>query len=216
MSTDGAHGELGWLGLIAVGSAACAALILLVFLVRRPTVEADTKIWLFLALGVLPIVTAATANLRGFEAMESRAFCGSCHVMEPHAADSADPTSNGLAAIHGRNRYFGEDNCYTCHKDYGMYGFVITKMGGLRHVYYYLTEYRSMPLSESKHDIRIREPFPNDTCIGCHSTEAPRWRALGDHASSLANVRDGSLSCASAGCHGFAHPITKVGKELPP
>jgi cytochrome c-type protein NapC len=134
--------------------------------------------------------------------------------MIPHASDSNDRQSTSLAAIHGRNRYFGEENCYTCHKDYGMYGYVLTKMGGMRHVYYYLTRYHDMPLEESKREIRIVKPFPNDTCMGCHTTEAPRWLALGDHKSSLPAVRSGTVSCASAGCHGYAHPITKLGKEL--
>lgn len=205
----------GWLGIIAVGSAAVAAVILLVFLWRRPALGADTKVWLLLGLGVFPIATATSANIEGFTAMESRNFCGSCHVMIPHASDSEDPKSTGLAAIHARNENFGEDNCYTCHKDYGMYGFVVTKFGGLRHVYYYLTEYWSMPLAESNHDIRIRVPFPNGNCMQCHSTMAPRWAKVPDHASSLEEVRRGALSCASAGCHGFGHPITKFGKELP-
>lgn len=204
----------GWLGTASVVCAALAAVILVAFLVRRPAISGDTKLWLLLGFGVFPIATALTANVKGFMAMESRSFCGSCHVMIPHAADSDDAQSTSLAAIHGKNRYFGEDNCYTCHKDYGMYGFALTKLGGLRHVYYYATKYHDMPLEESKHDIRIVKPFPNDTCMGCHTTNAPRWLAIGDHASSLAPVRDGTLSCASAGCHGYAHPVTKLGKEL--
>ena len=72
-----------------------------------------------------------------------------------------------------------------------------------------------MPLEESKRNIRIVEPFPNDNCIGCHTTQAPRWKAIGDHASTLREVGEGTLSCASPGCHGYAHPTTKLGKELP-
>lgn len=138
----------------------------------------------------------------------------SAHVMIPHAEDSTDLRSTSLASIHGRNRSFGSENCYTCHKDYGMYGYVLTKIGGMRHVYLYATQYHSMPLEESKHDIRIVKPFPNDNCTGCHTTQAPRWQAIGDHASTLREVRDGTLSCASPGCHGYAHPTTKLGKEL--
>jgi len=209
------HHGMGWLGVSAVVSAALAAAILVAFLVRRPTIAADTKVWLLLGLGVLPIATAASANLQDFQAMESREFCGSCHVMIPHASDSADRHSTSLASIHARNSFFGGENCYSCHKTYGMYGFVLTKLGGLRHVYYYLTEYHDMPLEKSKHDIRIREPLSNDVCMGCHTTEAPRWSSVPDHASALAAVRSGTLACASAGCHGYAHPITKLGKELP-
>lgn len=209
------HGhELGAMSWVAVVSAVIAAVILLVHLVRRPAIRGTNKLWLLLGLGFFPIVTAGTSNIAGFEATQSRTFCGSCHVMEPHAGDSTDPKSLSLAATHARNDYFGDHNCYTCHKDYGMYGYVLTKMGGMRHVYLYLTEYRSMPLEESRHAIRILKPLPNDNCMGCHSTTAPRWNALPDHASALADVRSGKISCASAGCHGYAHPGTKLGKEL--
>jgi cytochrome c-type protein NapC len=202
---------MGW---VAVTSAAIAAAILLVHLLRRRSVTGTSKLWLLMGLGVFPILTAGTANIAGFDATQSRKFCGSCHVMIPHAEDSSDPNSLSLAAAHARNEYFGENNCYTCHKDYGMYGYVLTKMGGMRHVYLYVTEYRSMPLEESKHAIRILKPLPNANCMHCHTTSAPDWLRVPDHASSLALVREGKLSCASAGCHGFAHPATKLGKEL--
>lgn len=206
--------ELDAMGWLAVGSAAIAAGILLVHLLRRPLLHGRTKLWLLMGLGIFPIMTAGTSNIAGFKATQSRTFCGSCHVMTPHARDSADPKSVSLAAIHARNTHFGGDNCYTCHEDYGMYGYVLTKMGGMRHVYLYLTEYHSMPLEESRHAIRILKPLPNANCMGCHTTTAPGWLALPDHAATLTGVRDGKLSCASPGCHGYAHPMTKLGKEL--
>lgn len=211
--------EIGFEGWFAVASGLAAAGILVMHLVRRPSLEgADgrtTRRLLLLGLGFLPLLTAGTANVSGFKATQSRNFCGSCHVMQPHASDSEDPHSRSLAAIHGRNATFGHDNCYGCHKDYGMYGYVLTKVGGMRHVALYLSEYRSMPLETSKHDIRIRKPLPNANCMACHTTTAPRWLSIGDHASSLAGVRSGVIACASPGCHGYAHPITKLGKELP-
>lgn len=209
------HGtNIGLLGWVAIGCAALAALIAVTFLARRPALDGVWKVWLLLGLGIFPILSAGAANVSGFQATQSRAFCGSCHVMQPHANDSNDRASKSLASIHGRNASFGHDNCYTCHKDYGMYGYVLTKMGGMRHVALYVTEYRSMPLEISKHDIRIRSPLPNASCMSCHTTEAPRWQTIGDHASSLDAVRQGRVSCASPGCHGFAHPVTKLGKEL--
>lgn len=209
------HGEsLGWMGTLAVVSAVIAAGILVFHLVRRPALTGQARLFLLLGLGVFPILTAGASNVAGFQATQSRVFCGSCHVMEPHAKDSNDPKGTSLSSIHARNAFFGKDNCYTCHKDYGMYGFVLTKMGGMGHVYYYLTEYHDMPLERSRHEIRIRKPIPNTNCTSCHTTTGPRWLAVGDHASSLSLVREGSVSCASPGCHGFAHPVTKLGKEL--
>ena len=58
--------------------------------------------------------------------------------------------------------------------------------------------------------IHIRRPFPNSTCIRCHSTENPDWRRVGDHKSLLDQVRAGEVSCASNGCHGPAHPFAQV------
>ncbi len=206
---------LGWMGWLSVACAAVSAIILLAHILRRPAIGASTKLWLLLGLGVFPIASAGTANVAGFQATQSRQFCGSCHVMEPHASDSGDPKSNSLAALHARNEHFGPDNCYTCHKDYGMYGYVLTKMGGMRHVYLYLTEYHGMAPEQARLAIRIMKPLPNENCTTCHTTTAPRWLTIPDHASTLGAVREGKTSCASAGCHGYAHPITKKGKEIP-
>lgn len=214
-----AGAEVGWVGWVSAATAAAAGAILVFHLVRPPDLEGNSgrnaKLWLLVGLGLLPLLTAGTANIAGFEALEKRRFCASCHVMEPHAEDSENPRSTSLAAIHARNPMFGEDNCYGCHRDYGMYGYVLTKAGGMRHVYYYLTEYHGMPLSESKHAIRINRPLPNTNCMNCHTTTAPRWLTIADHASSLEAVRSGATGCASPGCHGYAHPDTKLGKELP-
>lgn len=209
--------DVGWAEWTAAGSALIAALILVMHLVRRPPLR-RSRLWLLLGLGVFPITTAGSANVAGFQATQTREFCGSCHVMDPHTKDSnmsLETNANpALAAIHARNHKFGKENCYTCHKDYGMYGYVLTKAGGMRHVWLYLTEYHDMPLEKSKHEIRVRAPVPNENCMYCHSTTAPRWLSIGDHASSLEAVRANKISCASPGCHGFAHPSTKLGKEL--
>ncbi len=194
---------------MALVCAGCSALILVGYLVRRPALTSVTKLVLFLGLGVFPIGTAVSGNIEGFEATKARTFCGSCHVMIPHASDSTDPKSMSLAARHARNKLFGEDNCYACHADYGMFGTVTTKAGGMRHVYLYLTEYRNTPLEEAKKTIHIRKPFPNSNCMQCHSTELEIWNKVPDHASSIDDVRAGRVSCASSGCHGYAHPITK-------
>jgi nitrate/TMAO reductase-like tetraheme cytochrome c subunit len=206
----------GWLGWLSVACAVGAAAILIAHLVKKGRIGAHAKLWLLMGLGVLPILSAGSANIVGFKATQARTFCGSCHVMIPHASDSDNPESKTLAAVHARNTHFGHDNCYTCHKDYGMYGYVLTKMGGMRHVYLYATKYHSMPLEEAKHDIRIVKPLSNENCMSCHTTTAPRWGSIGDHASAIADVRSGKLACASPGCHGYAHPMTKLGKELAP
>ena len=193
----------------AIGSAFASAVLVLWFLVRRPALTHATKLVLLAGIGLLPIATATTGNVAGFEATKSRRFCGSCHVMTPYANDSADPNSVTLAARHARNELFGDENCYACHADYGMYGTVVTKLGGLRHVYEYTLHYRNMPLEEAREKIHIRKPYPNATCMHCHSTALPVWNAVPEHASLLEPLRSDAVSCASAGCHGPAHPFSK-------
>src|SRR5262245_26265095 len=120
---------------VALGAAALSALLLLWFLIRRPHLTHATKILLLFGIGILPITTAMTGNYVGFEATTKRQFCGSCHVMKPYELDSEDFKSTSLAARHSRNEMFGDANCYACHADYGMFGTIKTKAGGMRHVY---------------------------------------------------------------------------------
>jgi cytochrome c-type protein NapC len=193
----------------ALVCAAAAAVLVLWFLWRRPPLTRATKVVLLAAIGILPLTAAGTGSVAGYEATKARQFCGSCHVMTPYQADSEDPRSTTLAARHARNALFGDANCYACHADYGMFGTVVTKLGGLRHVYEYTLHYRTMPLDEARRVIRIRKPLPNSTCMHCHSTEGPSWNSVKDHASLLDRLRAGTVSCASEGCHGPAHPFSK-------
>jgi nitrate/TMAO reductase-like tetraheme cytochrome c subunit len=192
--------------IIAVFCALASASILLVYLVRRPALGHATKIWLLLGLGVFPIGLAGAGNVQGYETTKKREFCGSCHVMGPHAADSRDLRSLSLSSRHARNDLFGDENCYACHEDYGMFGTVLTKIGGMRHVWLYYTEYRNTPIEEAKKEIHLRKPYPNGNCMHCHSTEGEIWGHQPDHKAALDEVRSGRVSCASAGCHGLAHP----------
>lgn len=196
------------LGVVALACAALSAIILVGYLLLRPPLVRATKIWLLLGLGILPIGTAFAGNVQGFEATKERAFCGSCHLMSLHEQDSDEPGSHSLAARHARNRSFGRENCYVCHADYGMFGTVVTKAGGLRHVWMNLTAFRNTTLEQGKKTIRLREPGKmNGNCMQCHSTRDDLWLKVPDHASALDEVRSGRIGCASDGCHGLAHPF---------
>ena len=196
---------------LAVVELVCAGLsgiILVGYLVARPPLVRATKLALLLGLGVFPIGAAFSGNVHGFEGTKDRRFCGSCHTMVLHAADSDDPKSQTLAAQHARNKTFGSENCYSCHADYGMFGTIVTKAGGLRHVWMYLTEYRGKSLEDDKKEIRLLKPGQmNANCMQCHSTEDTLWLKVPDHRASLDDTRAGRLGCASAGCHGLAHPF---------
>ena len=191
------------LALLALGFAALSAIILVAYLVVRPPLVRATKLWLLLGLGVFPIGAAFAGNVQGFEATKERAFCGSCHVMALHQADSDDRASGSLASRHARNAMFGSENCYVCHADYGMFGTVVTKAGGMRHVWLYLTEYRNTPLDEAKKTIRLREPAKmNGNCMQCHST---RRHALAEGAPTTGRR---STTCARAASAARAQAAT--------
>jgi len=204
---------LAW---IATASAIVAILILLWFLLRRPPLVPTVKILLLLGFGVFPILAAFTGNVASFEHSATRSFCGSCHVMEPWTDDAADPHSNTLSAIHARSPRFGAKNCYNCHADYGMFGTLLTKMGGMRHVYEYYTHYRTYTIEEALEGIHIRQPFSNDACLNCHSTRTPGWEGVEEHRSIAQEARSGEASCVSSGCHGPAHPFSKPDEEEAP
>lgn len=200
-----------WLTILSLVAAAGAAAILLTFLVRRPPLDLGTKLWLFVGVGALPTVAAVTSTVSGMEATTHREFCGSCHVMATHYGDSANPSSQSLAARHSRNPFFGDRACYVCHADYGMYGYPVTKAGGMRHVFlYYFGGYREMPLAQANREIHLVKPYNNLNCRQCHTTTAQVWRRVPDHESMRAELESNRVSCASAGCHGAAHPFTKL------
>jgi cytochrome c-type protein NapC len=156
---------------------------------------------------VMPLGVALTGNIAGFEYTLKRQFCGSCHVMLPYTEDAADPTSKSLAAIHSRNHAFGEESCYTCHADYQMFGAMTTKANGLKHLYYYITEYANTgPYGEGGPKIHMYKPFQNGMCTRCHSTTAPSWVANENHSGMIEEIRSGDAKCID--CHGgeAVHP----------
>lgn len=195
--------------ILALGCAAISTAILVWFLIKRPPLQWSTKLLLLLGLGVFPIGAAATGNVVGFQHTMSRGFCSGCHVMEPFTNDVADPKSFTLAARHSRNPMFGDESCYRCHEDYGMFGAVTTKLNGMRHVYEYWTRFHSMSLTEALPQIEMFKPYPNSNCMQCHSTQVPTWYRVPEHAALDREVREGEVSCGSAGCHGPIHPTTE-------
>ena len=191
----------------ALVAAAIAIVILVWYLVRRPPLTRLTKVMLLFGLGIMPIGVALTGNIAGFEYTLKREFCGSCHVMLPYTEDAADSKSTSLASIHSRNHNFGEESCYTCHADYKIFGAMTTKVNGLKHLYYYITEYANTgPYGEGGKPIHMYKKFENEMCTRCHSTTAPSWMAREDHAGMLEDIRKGDAKCID--CHGGAaiHP----------
>ena len=120
---------------------------------------------LLIGLVVLPVVVMFFGYNQGMSGMETVRACGDCHAMTSHVQDLRDPNSESLAATHFKNRFIREDQCYTCHSDYGMLGTVSAKMSGIRHVYHYVTGTYSFPL-------KIARPYPN--LAASSATVSPR------------------------------------------
>jgi cytochrome c-type protein NapC len=197
----------------ALGCAALSTILLLWFFVRRPALNRTTKVVLLFGIGILPLGTAGTGNVAGYHATKTTQFCGSCHVMTPYSDDSTNLESTSLAARHARNEAFGHENCYACHADYGMFGTVTTKIGGMRHVYEYLFNYRNHTNEDFQAEVNILNPYRNFSCMRCHSTKNPLFNKIGDHVSTQDDIRSGAIGCASDGCHGPAHPFSKEVKK---
>jgi nitrate/TMAO reductase-like tetraheme cytochrome c subunit len=206
------------LKLVALGCTVVAAAIIVWYLVRRPPLGRVTKVLLLLGLGLLPVLVALTGNIAGYEFTLSRAFCGSCHVMGPYIRDASDPKSQSLAAIHSRNHKFGDQSCYTCHADYEIFGAITTKLTGLKHLYFYITEYagtgpdgeggppielyKRQDLDKGKISQAAFNQRMNAVCEQCHSTYAATW--VEKHGDFAADVRSSSQICID--CHNEIHP----------
>lgn len=186
----------------ALAFAAASALILLVYLVRRPPLTRAVRVWLFAGLGPLPITAAMIGNYSNMEVTKDREFCGSCHVMIPYTNDAANPKSSGLAALHSRNPWFGEQSCYTCHADYGMFGLVVTKIGGMHHVYDYYTQDWDAP---GHRPPQLYKPYPNASCKQCHAQSSTREPM--EHKVHKEGIASGKVGCGKAGCHGPPHHV---------
>ncbi len=197
-------------GALCLVCVALSATLLLHYVFKRPAFDLAVKIQLALGLGVFPILAAIASTAEGLQATTQRPFCGSCHVMELHVADAEDPSSTSLAARHARNPFFGDRNCYVCHADYGMFGYTMTKVNGMRHVWsYYAHGYLDETPEEAVARIQLYKPYDNTNCMQCHSGTLPKWRKVGEHVSLETQLKNNEVSCASSGCHGVAHPFSK-------
>src|SRR5215470_11538275 len=194
----------GWIGttsewLQGFGIAfALLNLALLVFAwrsLRAGTVTATSRGWLLVAVGLVPVMVAFLSFTHGLETSATVKSCGSCHVMTPFVQDLENVKSDTLAATHFKNRYIREDQCYTCHSDYGLGGTIKAKFAGLGHVWRYTTGSYEIP-------IKIASPFPNVRCLQCHAGSQKFLNSAGHPKEEMHNLMDGNVSCLD--CHGPA------------
>lgn len=169
---------------------------------RLRATGAPASMWglLLVAVGLVPIMVAFMTFAHGLEASATVSSCGSCHVMTPFVRDLQDVKSDTLAATHFKNRYIRENQCYTCHSDYGLGGTLRAKLGGLRHVWYYTTGTYHLP-------IKIAAPYPNVRCLGCHG-ESQKFLNSETKKPIMADLMSGKTSCLE--CHAPVHPEQKA------
>jgi hypothetical protein len=154
---------------------------------------------LILGVAIIPGLTSGLGTVLVFERAEHVDFCSSCHLtMKTYVDDMENPKSDSFAAIHFKNRYIADDQCYICHTSYGLFGTVKAKEAGIIDVYKYYTHTFHLP-------IKLREAYPNTDCLKCHAGSV-KWQE--SHADYKDAVFSGDMSCMQ--CHGLEHKAHNV------
>ncbi|MCG8389697.1 MAG: hypothetical protein MJA30_29360 [Cytophagales bacterium] len=156
----------------------------------------NVKRMAFAALIVCPVLLGLLGNFYVFDHSKTTQSCSSCHVMKPMVNDMQDPESMTLAARHFKNNWISENECYSCHTDYGLNGTFKAKLDGYRHLMRYITSTYEEPIISG-------HAFSNANCNSCHSgTES--FESVDVHQPLLASFSSNEVSCLN--CHGRAHP----------
>jgi len=58
---------------------------------------------------------------------------------------------------------------------------VLTKIGGMKHVWMYYTQYRNVSAEDAKKEHRSLRAVSERHCMQCHSTTDALWGAVPDH-----------------------------------
>jgi len=176
---------------------ASIGLILYTLIFRRHRLAALQSRWLlFLGVCVAPFPVMVLSSAVGLEEAKAVSFCKSCHVMNTFVADMENPVSVRLAALHYQNRYIQDYHCYACHTDYGLFGTVEAKIGGLGHVWRATAGTYSLP-------VRMKEQYRFTICLNCHG-QSQKFIAQKAHAGIVERILNGEATCTQ--CHGLSHP----------
>jgi len=163
--------------------------------------------WVVLITGAVafPLLITGVGTILVFQRAERVEFCASCHLtMQPFVDDLKNPKSNSLAALHYRNRYIADDQCYACHTSYGLFGTVEAKKEGLNDVYKYYTRTFHLP-------IKLKHPYPNNDCLKCHGGSA-KW--IASHQDYKDALFSGEATCMQ--CHADSNPAHNIAQNVVP
>ena len=159
------------------------------------------RLVLLVGLVALPLLLSAGNMSYGVSESSSTRFCLSCHEMQRHGKSLFADNKQALAAAHYQNRLVDRETiCYSCHKDYALFGDVTAKLNGLRHVWAHY-------VAGVPDKIALYKPYPNSNCLHCHD-DARRFIDGVAHRPILPALQAGTTSCLS--CHRIAHDMAKV------
>lgn len=162
------------------------------------------RIVLLVGIVGLPLLLSVGNISYGVHESSTTRFCLSCHEMQRHGKSLFVDNRQALAAVHYQSRLVDRETvCYSCHKDYAMFGDVTAKLNGLRHVWaHYIA---GVPAK-----IELYKPYPNRNCLHCHD-DARRFVEGPVHRPLLEALYAETTSCLS--CHRIAHDMAKVDAE---
>lgn len=159
------------------------------------------KLALLAGAVVLPVMASAGSVAVGFQESSRTRFCLGCHEMQEHGKSLFVDNTHALAAAHYQNRRIDRDSvCYSCHKDYAMFGDIQAKLNGLRHVYVHY-------LGTVPKKFELYQPYPNSNCLHCHE-DARRFAEASPHSAVMSKLLANETSCLS--CHKIAHDMQGV------
>jgi cytochrome c-type protein NapC len=189
------------LQLIVALLAGLGVVVLLFLGARSLAGQTVGRIVLLVGLVALPLLLSVGNISYGFHQSSTTAFCLSCHEMKDYGKSLFVDNRQALAAVHYQNRLVDRETvCYSCHKDYAMFGDVTAKLNGLRHVWAHY-------IAGVPKKIELYQPYPNSNCLHCHD-DARRFVDGVAHRPILPALYAGTTSCLS--CHRIAHDMAKV------
>lgn len=126
-------------------------------------------------------------------------FCASCHEMAKHVEDVTHRASRSLSGKHMKRFWINNNQCYTCHTDYSLFGPVEAKVKGLVHMY------KSLFADIREEEIELYDqPYPDSNCLQCHDPE--RFDKVEEHQDAEPDER-----CID--CHDNVHKVKRKNGE---
>jgi nitrate/TMAO reductase-like tetraheme cytochrome c subunit len=191
-----------WAKILALVMAAAAiGLILFTLAARRGRLsEIQARAMLFVGICVLPLPVMMMSTAVGLEQAKDIDFCRSCHAMRPFVEDMRSGQSPRLAAVHFKQRYIQQDHCYVCHTDYGLFGTVEAKVGGMAHIWREVTGSYRLP-------IVMKRGYRFTICLNCHG-QSQKFLEQREHAGIVDMTVRGQSTCTE--CHDLSHPVRQT------